>query len=262
MARAAVSGEHVENAARIDLSHPDYPLRLDPQGSPMIISGFGMKKSGKSHLNGLIYQSWPGDKLCIDVNGNAYVGPDAVRVKPGPDGALPKRFPAPDVPPGERRKPQNLHYIANPSSPTYRDDLDRAVGMALFPQDHRVLLWAGEVGEMTPGSKAAPHLRQVLQQNRHYNVFGLFDGPRPMNVDPLVLAQSDLVAVFRLPNPDDRKRVADSIGFEPKRFEAEYRRCIAGPPHSFLLWDVERNTLWHVPPLPKLLEETSAEEAA
>lgn len=29
-----------------------------------------------------------------------------------------------------------------------------------------------------------------------------------MNVNPLVLAQSDLVAIYHLPNPDDRERVA------------------------------------------------------
>jgi hypothetical protein len=250
--------EHVEDASRIDLAHPEYPLRLDPHGSPMIISSFGMKKSGKSHLNGLIYQSWPGDKLAIDVNGNAYVGPDAKRVTPGMDGSMPRSWPRADRVPGERRKPENLHYVANPSAATYRDDLDRAVGMALFPQDHRVLLWAGEVGELTPNSKSAPHMRQALMQNRHYNVFGLFDAPRPMNVDPLVLAQSDLVAIFRLPNPDDRKRVADSIGFEPKRFDEQCRRCWARGQHWFLLWQVETETLWHVPPLPKLLEETAA----
>ena len=34
--------EHVEDASRIDLSHPDYPLRLDPFGEPMIISSWGM----------------------------------------------------------------------------------------------------------------------------------------------------------------------------------------------------------------------------
>jgi hypothetical protein len=54
-----------------------------------------------------------------------------------------------------------MHYRANPAAATYRDDLDRAVAMALFPQDHRVLLWAGEVGELTPNAKAAPHMRQA-----------------------------------------------------------------------------------------------------
>jgi hypothetical protein len=89
-------------------------------------------------------------------------------------------------------------------------------------------------------------------------VFGLFDAPRPMNVDPLVLAQSDLVAIFRLPNPDDRKRVADSIGFDPKRFDEECRRCWGRGAHWFLLWQVETETLWHVPPLPAGLDETAA----
>ena len=250
--------EHVEDASRIDLSHPDYPLRLDPFGEPMIISSGGMKGAGKSHLNGLIYQSWPGDKLAIDVNGNAYVGPDAVPVSMDAEGRVPMRWPAQEPPIGERPRPRNLHYRANPAAATYRDDLDRAVAMALFPQDHKVLLWAGEVGELTPNSKAAPHMRQVLMQNRHYNVFALFDGPRPMNVDVLVLAQSNLVAIFRLPNPADRKRVADTIGFDPKRFDEECRRCWARGKNWFLLWEVATETLWHGPPLPAGLEEKAA----
>jgi hypothetical protein len=216
-----------------------------------------MKKSGKSHLNGLIYQSWPGDKLAS----TSTATPTSARTpsgSPRPGRAAAASWPKADRVPGERRKPQNLHYVAEP----VLGDLPRRPGPrgrhGLFPQDHRVLLWAGEVGELTPNSKSAPHMRQALMQNRHYNVFGLFDAPRPMNVDPLVLAQSDLVAIFRLPNPDDRKRVADSIGFEPKRFDEECRRCWARGEHWFLLWQVETETLWHVPPLPKLLEETAA----
>jgi hypothetical protein len=251
-----VNGAEVRDLVRP--GHPDYPLWLDPAGSPMIISAFGMKKSGKSHLNGLIYQSWPGDKLDIDVNGNAYVGPDAVKVGTDGDGKVPMKWPAPTPPIGEKPRAQNLHYVANPASPTYRDDLDRAVGMALFPQDHRVLVHAGEVGELTPNSKSAPHLRLLLQQNRHYNVFGLFDAPRPMNIDPLVLAQSDLVAIFRMPNPDDKKRVAEVIGLEPPQFDEECRRCWSRGKNWFLLWDVERNTLWHSPPLPASLEQVAA----
>jgi hypothetical protein len=250
--------EHVEEASRIDLSHPEYPLRLDPHGEPQIISSWGMKGSGKSHLNGLLYQSWPGDKLAIDVNGHAYVGPDAKRVNHDAEGRVPNRWPREDRVPGEKRRPQNLHYVANPASPTYRDDLDRAVAMALFPQDHPVCVWAGEVGELTPNSHSQPHMAQLLMQNRHFKITGLFDGPRPMNVDIKVLAQSNLVAIFRLPNPADRKRVADTVGFDPKRFDEEARKCWRRGKHWFLLWQVETETLWHVPPLPKLLDETAA----
>lgn len=236
---------------------PDFPYRLDAT-KPFIVSAWGRKGSGKSHLNGLLYQSFPGDKLAIDVNGHAYVGPDAERIT-----ELPKRWPAGTPQLGERRRPRNLHYQANPAADTYRDDLDRAVAMALFPKDHPVLLWAGEVGELTPNSKARPHMRQLLMQNRHHRVAALFDGPRPMNVDVLVLAQSDLVAVFDLPNPADRKRIADSIGYPPKKFDEvcqeTWARSDPSDPGSWhVLWDGRTRTLWQVPPLPQHADRAAA----
>jgi hypothetical protein len=226
----------------------DFPLFLD-HTKPMVISAFGRKGSGKSHFNGLIYQSWPGDKLAIDVNGNAYVGPDAERV-PLP---LPSRWPEQTPPLGERRRPRNLHFRAHPGSDTYRDDLDRAVGMALLPQDHQVLVWAGEVGELTPHSKSGPHMRTLLMQNRHYRVTALFDGPRPMNVDPLVVAQSNLIAVYDLPNPADRKRIADAFGCAPREFDDVCRETWRQGPHWFVLCDADAHRLWACPPLPDTL---------
>jgi hypothetical protein len=225
----------------------DSPLMdLDPDGSPMFVSAWGKKKSGKSYLNRLIFQSWPYDRLVIDVNGNADPGEDAERITE----PLPAKFPAPAAGVGERRRPQSLHYRAHPGSATYREDLDRAVGLALYPQDHRCLLWAGEVGELMPNGRPGPHMRTLLQQNRHYNVTALFDGPRPVFVDPLTIAQSDLVAIFKLPNPSDRRRIAEEIGFPPKEFDAECFKTWRRGGHWFLLWDSERETLYRHEPLP------------
>lgn len=222
----------------------DFPLLdLDPS-RPMIVTAWGRKGSGKSVFNREFYKSWTGDKLCIDVNGNAEPGPDAEPL-PAP---LPGKWPEAGL--GQSRRPRNLHYRAHPGSDTYRDDLDRAVRVALMPQDHRTLLWAGEVGELMPNGKPGPSMRTVLQQNRHYHLTALFDGPRPVFVDPLVLAQSDLVAVYTLPNPNDRQRIADSIGYPPKRFHAECDETWRRGPHWYLLWDANRHQLWRCPPLP------------
>jgi hypothetical protein len=233
---------HIEE---VSPDHEDFPLKLDA-GRPMIISAWGRKGSGKSVFNGEIYQSWEGDKLAVDVNGHAYVGADAERLT----GDLPTSFPLDTPALGEKRKPRNLHYVANPRSATYRDDLDRAVALSLFPKDHPVLLWAGEVGELTPNSKAQPAMRQLLMQNRHHRVTALFDGPRPMNVDVLVLAQSDLVAVYELPNPADRKRIADSIGYPPKAFDAACQDTWRQGDHWFLLWHSQQKQLYVCPPMP------------
>jgi hypothetical protein len=225
---------------------PDFPLDMGPPGRPWFVLAVGRKGSGKSAFNREVYRSYPGDKLCIDVNGNAEPGEDAERLT----GDLPRRWPQQTLHLGEQRRPRNLHYRAHPMAKTYRDDLDRALGIALFPQDHPVLLWAGEVGELQPNGNAGPHMRVLLQQNRHYNVACLFDCPRPVYINPLTVAQSDLIAVFPLPNPNDRKRIADEAGIPFRDFDRECQATWRRGPHHFVLWDANRQTLWRCPPLP------------
>lgn len=226
----------------------DAPLMLDPS-KPMIISAWGRKGSGKSTFNRRIYASWPHDKLCIDVNGDAEPGPDAEKLT----GPIPLAFPKqPAGPPGARQpSPRNLYYRADPGSHTYSDDLDRAVGMALFPQDHRTLVWVGEASEFMPNAGATrPHMRRLLRQSRHYHATALFDDPRPAYVNPLVIGQSDLVAIYELPNPDDRERIAKTIGYPADRFNTEHELMLRRGPYWFLLWVSGEHQLYRCAPLP------------
>jgi hypothetical protein len=227
----------------------EFPVVLDPS-KPMIISAWGRKGSGKSTFNRRIYDSWPYDKLCIDVNGDADPGPDAERVNT----PLPSRFPAPATPTlGARPQgPRNLHYVADVGSATYRDDLDRAVGLALFPKDQRTLVWCGEVAEFMPHANSAdPHMRVLLHQNRHYAASVLFDGPRPMNVDPLTIGQSDLIAIYHLPNPKDVQRLAENMGYPPARLYDECQETWRRGKYWFLLWDAPAHKIYRCPPLPQ-----------
>jgi hypothetical protein len=219
-------------------------LGLDPE-RPSIVSAWGRKRSGKSVLNRVLFQSWPFDGICIDVNGNADPGEHAEKIT----APLPTRFPERMAGLGEPPRARTLHFRAHPGDPKYREQLDQAVGLALYPQRKRTCIWAGEVGELQPNGKAGPHLHTLLMQNRHYNVTALFDGPRPTFVNPLTLHQSDLVAVFELPNPRDRERIADAIGFPPKKF---HQACHAAwrTEHAFLLWDSNRKQLYEHEPLP------------
>lgn len=219
---------------------------LDP-AKTFIVSAWGKKGSGKSFFNSSLYQGWPWDKLAIDVNGNADVGPDAEKISL----PLPKKFPDASLRMGERRRPRNLHFVADPGSDTYRDDLDRAVRLALLPQAKRTLLWAGEVGELMPNGRPGPHMARSLMQSRHYNVSCLFDGPRPVWVDPQVLLQSDLVVVFELPNPADRKRIAETIGWEPREFEREYHETQDRGDFWHLIYDARGRRLYRCPPVPR-----------
>lgn len=228
--------------------YEDFPLFLD-HSRPLIISAFGKKGSGKSAFNREIFHSWPFDKLAIDVNGHAEPGEDAEKITEPR-----KMWPSPDPVPGERRrKYRNLHYVADPGAATYYDDLDRAVGMALLPKDHRVMLWAGEAGELMPNGRAGAAMRRLLMQNRHYRVSALFDAPRPVWLDRQVLLQSNLIALFELPDPDDIKRVAKTTGHEPRFFEQFCRETWDRGPHWFALVDTDAprgEQLWRCAPLP------------
>ena len=223
-----------------DASH-GWPGELDPDKN-FIVSAFGRKGSGKSVFNRALYRDYPHDKLCVDVNGEADPGPDTTRIS----APLPTRMP----PRGEDKAPVDLHYVVDPGSDTYRDDLDRAVGMAMFPSDRQSLLWCGEVGELTTGNKTGPHLRRLLMQSRHYKTSALFDGPRPVDLDKLVIAQSDLVAVFDLPDPDDRDRVAKVIGYPPVAFRDACEETFRRGPYWHLLWVSGAKRLYRCPPLP------------
>lgn len=218
-----------------------WPGELDPDKN-FIVSAFGRKGSGKSVFNRQLYRDYPYDKLCVDVNGEADPGPDATPIS----APLPTRMP----PRGEDKAPVDLHYVVDPGADTYRDDLDRAVGMAMFPSDHQSLVWCGEVGELTTGNKTGPHLRRLLMQSRHYKTSALFDGPRPVDIDKLVIAQSDLVAVFDLPDPDDRDRVAKVIGYPPLAFREACEETFRRGQYWHLLWVSSAKRLYRCPPLP------------
>ena len=230
------------------------PLQQINPLKPTIITAWGKKGSGKSYLNRVVYKSWPFDRIAIDVNGNADPGEDAEKITT----PLPARFPEPAGVVGSERHARSLYFRAHPGSPTYREDLDRVVGLALYPQDHRCLLWAGEVGELQPHGRPGPHMRTALMQNRHYNLSLLFDGPRPVNVDPLTLHQSDLVAVFPLPNPNDRKRIAEAIGVPPKDFDAVCFETWRREGHWFVLYDSATDTLYRHEPIPADDDEKAA----
>jgi len=232
----------------------DFPLFLD-HSRPMFITAFGKKGSGKSAANREIYKAYPGDKLAIDVNGHADPGEDAEKIT-----ELTKQWPAPVTMPGERRKRRNLHYVADPGSPTYYEDLDRAVQMALLPKDHPVMLWAGEAGELMPNGRGGSAMRRLLMQNRHYRTSVLFDAPRPVWLDKQVLLQSNLIMLFEMPDPDDRKRVAKATGHDPQMFERFCLETWDRGPHWFALIDTDARRgeqLWRCAPLP--ISETTGQ---
>lgn len=230
------------------MSEDTVPFPEIDTSANQLICFFGRKGSGKSVGARTLFRHWPNvDKIVIDVNGDADPGPGAERIT----GEPPKRMP-------ERKDdglPLTLHYVADPGRATYRDDLDRAVGMALFPRDRRTLTWVDEVGELTPPGKTGPNTRVFVQQSRHFNASGLFCGPRPISIEPLVPQQADRIFLYDLPNPRDRERITALIGWPPAAFEDAMREVrhlnATVEPYHFLQYVAKEHQLYVCPPMPR-----------
>lgn len=229
------------------------PVRvlMDPRRSNFI-SLFGKKGSGKSTLARRLFDAYPFDRAVVDWHRDVVSGagrpPDLVELH----APLPDRWPAGGAAvhlPGIEQRRTTIAFAPDSGRADYVDDMDRFVGLAYrhgsdLPA-RPVCLWVDEIGELAPVGQTQPNMRRCLQLGRHRRMTLLMCGPRPINVDPMVLQQSDFVFVFTLPNPADRRRVADTIGWDPKEFDDA---VLGLPKHGYLRYDGE--DLVEFPPLP------------
>jgi hypothetical protein len=228
------------------MADPDRVAPLPP--GPLQIVIFGRKGQGKTELAWLIWDSWDRDRLVIDVNG------DVLKHHPGdldttddvtPTSAWPEhlRRDGPDGLPARL----SLRYVPDhtAAAPLYREDLDRAVGMAFAHPG--TLLWVDEIGEVAPVHQVGGHTRRALHMGRHQDLYLVTTSPRPIGVDPLVLANADVVYVFSLPNANDQRRIADAIGWNRNEFSTEVG---ALPDHGYLRYVAAAHELSSWPPLP------------
>lgn len=230
---------------------PDQPgglarLQLDPR-KPNHITIVGRKGSGKSVLAARFWEGWPGDRLVIDPTGDVDAGDDAEKLEQ----PMPSRWPTNPLAQVDgmagKKKRSTLRFVPDMGASTYVDDMDRAVGLAFTKGN--ALLWVDEVGELTNASSTPPHVRRLLHQSRHRKLSLMFCGPRPIDINPLVMSQADYIAVFRLPNPADRKRVADVTGLDLGELEDALAEATAVD-HGYVWYDVVAEELLIMPPLP------------
>lgn len=212
-------------------------LELDPTRSNFT-SIFGRKGSGKSAYAQVLWNSWPYDRIVVDPTGDVVLDDDTVELAQ----PLPAHFP---VDPEGRRV--SLRFKPDRLDPTYLDELDRAVGLAFYHPRKRCLCWLDEIHEVTSATKTPPYTQQALYEGRHRGLNLVMCTPRPHHVHQLVLGQADYVVVFDLPNPRDRQRVAEEIGWEPREFDAVVRNL---PEHGYVRYDARLKDLAVFPPLP------------
>jgi hypothetical protein len=158
------------------------------------------------------------------------------------------------------KRPMILRYVPDPGSPTELEDMDAVVGLAYSHSGNPrpVMLVVHEVGRVAPAGRTPAHMRRVLNHSRHRQLTVVLAGPRPQTIDPLVLQQSDLVYTFEQQNPADRRRIAESIGWNPADFDHAVHDLGA---HEYLRYDArepkpeqpddEDLRLVHYPALPE-----------
>ncbi len=220
--------------------HPDPVAPLpDP---PLNIVCVGRKGQGKSELAWLLYDGWPADRGMLDTTGD--LGKDH------PDEATvllevppPAHWPAHLQDPDDERL--SVRYVPDMLAPDYREDMDRFIGLMFSHGDCLVLV--EEAGLVAPAGQTFPHTRRALHMGRHKDLSMIFTMPRTVGVDPLVLAQADVIYAFDLPNPDDRKRLADIIGWD--RGEVDDGMASLQD-HGYLRFVTKAHELSLWPPLP------------
>lgn len=217
----------------------------------IIASFLGKKRSGKSVMALLMFRAYPGDRIVIDVAGDdGPVGPDVHQLR-GTVDDLPRRWPEHLR---EDKRPMTLRYCPDAGSPTFLEDMDCVCGLAMSHGECCLLVH--EAGRLAPANQTQPHTKRLLMHNRHQRVTVLFCAPRALGIDPLILGQSDLVYTFEVPNPADRRRIAETIGWNPADFSDAVHDL---GPHEYLRFDgnalkpaseEDDDRLLHFPALP------------
>lgn len=211
---------------------------IDPSKG-IVVGCFGKKRSGKSVMGLLLFDAYPYDKVSIDLakdDGPGYIeadSPGVIQLR-GTVDTLPRNLDRLRREPGE---PMTIRYAPDASSPTYLADIDHVIG-ATYAHGERTghaCLLIHEVGRVARSNRTPPHMLAALSHNRHAHLTMIMCGPRTKTIDPLVLAQCDIVYAFDLPNPDDRKRLADEIGYD-----GDLDGAIKDlPEHGYLLYDAQ-----------------------
>lgn len=118
-----------------------------------------------------------------------------------------------------------------PRDPEDLDAYGRVYGWCFdrFPR----YVWADEAGLILPAHGCPKPATRYLVQGRKRQLGHLACHTRPREISRNLIGQAQHVIVFALPNPDDRRHVADLVGIAPRDFDALLARL---EPKGFLWW--------------------------
>jgi hypothetical protein len=105
-------------------------------------------------------------------------------------------------------------------------------------------VWLDEAGQAAPATGFPRWLNTYVVQGRKRSLGHVACHARPREVNRNLIAQANHVFVFDLPNPDDRRHLADLMGLPVADLEED---LAALPEFGFLWWDGD--TLLSCPPL-------------
>jgi energy-coupling factor transporter ATP-binding protein EcfA2 len=188
----------------------------------------GRSNSGKSQLARAIFVAAKGPKLIVDPQGS-----ETTRVP----GAVTFRDP--------RRPPDAAVRRFVPIDPADLDAYDEVYRWVLL-RSYPSYVWCDEAGDVFPVRRTPPNARRLLTHGRKRQIGHVATHTRPRELDPNLIAQAAHVVVFQLPNPADRRHVADVAGVEPARLDELLGEL---PPFGYVWHDVAAGTLTAHPPI-------------
>ena len=241
----------------------DFFASLNPDAG-VYVSSYGPKGSGKSELNKRLFRRYPYDGLLIDHAGDADEHNEISEPLPAELLALTAEL-APlgeseDLDPGaltamqarieeawrqDERRWHKYRYVPNTLNDRWLERTDLIIGLA-FVHGRTVELW-DEANLQIPAGRTPRWTRHTLHVGRHRALSVLMPGPRPSDVDPLGLGQSDVVTVHGAMHELDVKRLARSFHMREDLLEAELGTL---EQFEFLAYFRALRELAHYPPLP------------
>ncbi len=190
----------------------------------------GATRTGKSTLTKRLFQSTSAPRLVVDPNDSSLTASVA-----SPGGTFSDPLRVPDV--------ATARFV--PRDPDDRDAYDALFAWA-FRQYPNYYVWVDEAGQVAPASGYPKALNRYVVQGAKRSLGFVSCHTRPREVMRNCIAQAAHVFCFDLPNPDDRKHIADIVGLSADELNGALNQL---EHRGFLWFDAGARKLTICPPL-------------